>query len=70
VKPGDLVRLVDGPNRSYGTFDQVGLVIVCYQTIRRGEHEPGYCVEVLFPKFTFKHPNFPLSMFEVVSEAG
>ena len=69
MKPGDLVRLVDGPNRTYKVLDSVGLVVSAY--IRRvSEGQEYYEVEVMFPNGLFKHPCFPISLFEVINEAG
>jgi len=68
VKKGDLVRLVDGSNRTYRVLDPVGLVISSYtRAVHDGQeyHE----VEVLFPNGLFRHPHFPISLFEVIDES-
>ena len=67
MKKGDLVRLVDGPNRTYKEIDSVGLVISSYtRAVHDGQeyHE----VEVLFPSGLFRHPHFPISLFEVIDD--
>ena len=69
MKPGDLVRLVAGHRRTYGTHDQVGIVIEVYPSLLRGEDDLAHNVQIMFPDFIFKHPNFPITMLEVVSEA-
>lgn len=69
MKPGDLIRLVSGPDRTWGVQGQFGIVISCRQ-IRPYRHaRGGYCLEVRFPDYTLSHPNFPSDMIEVIDEA-
>ena len=68
MKPGDLVRFVESLGKTYGTHDQVGIVLEVYPSFKRKGDEPRHSIQIMFPNFIFKHPNFPITMFEVVSE--
>jgi hypothetical protein len=69
MKPGNLVRFVDGPNRSYGTFDQPGLIISAYQR-RISDGIIYYELKIMFPNLIFVHPHFPDTGLEVINEEG
>jgi len=66
MKPGDLIRLVSGPDRTWGVQGKFGIVISCYQIKPNRHARGGYCLEVRFPDYTLSHPNFPSDMIEVI----
>lgn len=71
MKPGDLVRFIGSLGKTYGAHDRTGIVLEVYPSFfpHKGD-DPRHNIQIMFPNFIFKHPNFPITMFEVVSETG
>ncbi len=67
VNIGDLVRLVQGHDRTYNVQGQFGIVISCHRVNQCSDTIELFDIKIKFPNYIWSHPCFPITLLDVIN---